>query len=123
MVDGDDGAIFKDSSNLVSNASSTGFEIYSFWANAACSPDCTVLTGTSLYNSRNTATITLNNSSQGPQSIFYAYWSKVLVQNSGQLGALVGQTIELQNSGTIAFGSSTSSGSVFWVANGYRRSF
>lgn len=123
MVDGDSGASFKDSSKLVSNASGTGFEVYSFWANAACSPDCTTLTGINLYNSRNTATITLNNSAQGPQSIFYAYWSKVLVQNSGQLGALVGQTIELQNSGTIAFGSTTPSGNVYWVANGYRRSF
>lgn len=123
MVDGDNGASFKDSANLVSNASGAGFEIYSFWANAACSPDCTTLTGANLYNSRNTATITLNNTAQGPQSIFYAYWSKVLVQNSGQLGALVGQTIELQNSGTIAFGSTTPSGNTFWVANGYRRAF
>lgn len=123
MVDGEDGAIFKNSANLVSNASGTGFEIYSFWANAACSPDCTTLTGTNLYNSRNSVTISLDNSAQGPQSIFYAYWSKVLVKNSGQLGALVGQTIELKNSGTIAFGSTTSSGSVFWVANGYRRTF
>lgn len=123
MIDDDDGASFKDSANLVSNASGTGFEILTFWANASCSPDCTTLTGTNLYNSRGTATITLNNSAQGPQSIFYAYWSKVLVQNSGQLGALVGQTIELQNSGTIAFGSTAPSGSIFWVANGYRRSF
>lgn len=123
MVDDDDGAIFKNSANLVSNASGTGFEIYSFWANAACSPDCTTLTGTNLYNSRNAATISLDNSAQGPQSIFYAYWSKVLIKNSGQIGALVGQTIELRNSGTITFGSTASTGSTFWVANGYRRSF
>lgn len=123
MVDGEDGAVFKNSANLVSNASGTGFEIYSFWANAACSPDCTTLTGTNLYNSRDTVTISLDNTAQGPQSIFYAYWSKVLVKNSGQIGALIGQTIELKNSGTITFGSTTSTGSTFWVANGYRRSF
>jgi len=123
MVDGEDGASFKNSANLVSNASGTGFEIYSFWANAACSPDCTTLTGADLYNSRNGVTITLDNSAQGPQSIFYAYWSKVQVKNSGQIGALIGQTIELRNSGTITFGSATSTGSTFWVANGYRRSF
>ncbi len=123
MVDGEDGAIFKNSAKLVSNASGTGFEIYSFWANASCSPDCTTLSGADLYNSRSSVTISLDNSAQGPQSIFYAYWSKVLVRNSGQLGALVGQTIELQNSGTITFGSTTSTGSTFWVANGYRRSF
>jgi len=123
MVDGEDGASFKDSANLVSNASGTGFEIYTYWANAACSPDCTALTGINLYNSRGAVTISLDNSSQGPQSIFYAYWSKVQVKNSGQLGALVGQTIELKNSGTITFGSTTSTGNIFWVANGYRRSF
>lgn len=123
MVDGEDGASFKDSAKLVSNASGTGFEIFTFWANASCSPDCTSLTGTNLYNSQNVATITLDNTSQGPQSIFYAYWSKVQVKNSGQLGALVGQTIELKNSGTIDFGSTAGSGGTFWVANGYRRSF
>lgn len=123
MVDDDDGAVFKNSANLVSNASGTGFEIYTFWANASCSPDCTSLTGAELYNSQNAATITIDNTSQGPQSIFYAYWSKVQVKNSGQLGALVGQTIELKNSGTIDFGSTAGGGGTFWVANGYRRSF
>lgn len=123
MVDGDDGAAFKNSAKLVSNASTTGFYIYTFWANSACSPDCTTLTGTELHNSKAITTISLDNSTQGPQSIFYAYWSKVQINNSGQIGALIGQTIELKNSGTISFGSSTGTGSTFWVANGYRRSF
>lgn len=123
MVDGDNGADFKNSAKLISNASGTGFEIYTFWANAACSPDCTTLTGTNLYNSRSMITISLDNTAQGPQSIFYAYWTKVQVKNSGQIGALIGQTIELKNSGTITFGSAASTGSTFWVTNGYRRSF
>jgi len=56
MVDGVNGASFKNSSNLVSNASGSGFEIYSFWANASCSPDCTTLSGTDLYSSRSSVT-------------------------------------------------------------------
>lgn len=123
MVDGSGGAAFKNSTQLISNASSTGFEIISYWSSASCSPDCGDVTGVDLYNSRSTITISLDNSAQGPQSVFYAYWSKVQVKNSGQLGALIGQTIELKNSGTITFGSAASTGSTYWIANGYRRSF
>lgn len=123
MVDGSGGATFSNSATLVSNASGTGFEVYTFWANAACSPDCTTLTGTNLYNSQGVTTINLANSAAGPQTIFYAYWSRVSVSNTGQIGALVGQTIQLSNNSTITFGTATGSGSTFWVVNGYRRTF
>lgn len=123
MVDGSTGATFNNASTLVSNASDTGFEVITFYSKAACSPDCTSVTGTDLNNSRGITTISLQQSSTGPQTVFYAYWSEVDIANSGQLGALIGQTILLENTGTITFTTSTGVGTSSWVVNGYRRSF
>jgi len=126
MIDAQAGATFRNSAELVSNTSSTGFEIITYWSQKVCSPDpiCTDVTGTDLYNSRNQTTISLNNSAEGPETIFYARWSRVLIINSGQIGALVGQTVELRNSGTISFGTSVPGAEkTTWVINGYRRVF
>ncbi len=119
MIDGSSGAQFSQSSKLVSNASSTGFQIITFWSNSGCSPDCATVTGSDLYNSRNQQTISLSNSAEGPQTIFYAYWSKVTVNNSGQIGALIGQTVQMSNTGTVTFGTSSGVVSTIWVLNGY----
>jgi hypothetical protein len=121
MVDGLGGASFLEGSALVSNASSTGFEIYTFYSKASCSPDCASVTGTDLANSRSITTINLNNSGNEPNTIFYAYWSQVQVANSGQIGAVIGQTVQLTNTGTITFGTSTGTGNTTWVIKGYRR--
>jgi Tfp pilus assembly protein PilX len=121
MVDGSGGATFSNNSQLVSNASSTGFEIYTFYSKASCSPDCSNVAGTDLANSRSITTISLNNSASAPNTIFYAYWSQVQVSNAGQIGAVIGQTIQLSNAGAITFGSSTNVGNVTWVVKGYRR--
>lgn len=121
MVDGSTGATFSNSANLVSNSSNIGFELISYWSSASCSPECSNVTGTDLYNSRNQATITLNNSSQGAQTIFYAHWSKVLINNSGQIGALIGEVVQLSNSGTITFGTSTGTATTTWIIADYRR--
>lgn len=120
MVDGDE-ASFSNSSVLQSNSSDTGFMIITYKSDAPCSPDCTDVTGTSLYNSQNDTTISLSNSASGPNTIFYARWTKVDVGNSGQLGALIGQTVKLSNSGTITFGTSTGTGTKFWVIDNIRR--
>ena len=122
MVDGGAGATFSNSSQLVSNASGTGFEVYTFWSNSTCSPDCTTLTGNDLYNSRAVTTINLQQSSSAPNTIFYAYWSQVQIGNSGQIGALIGQTIRMNNSGTLTFGAAASlGGPTIYVVQGYRR--
>lgn len=122
MVDGDS-ARFSNNSVLVSNLSNTGFQIITYKSDASCSPDCANVTGTDLFNSQGDTTIELNNSAAGAHSIFYARWTKVLVNNSGQLGALIGQTVQLSNSGTITFGTSAGTGTVFWIIDGYRRVF
>lgn len=112
---------FSNSAQLKSNVSATGFQVINYWSRASCSPDCADVTGIDLYNTRNDTTIELDNSAEGPNTIFYSRWSRVLISNSGQIGALVGQTVELKNSGTITFGTSTGTGSTFWVIDSYRR--
>lgn len=122
MVDGPSGANFSNSAKLVSNSSSTGFELFTFYSANSCSPDCTTVTGTDLATSRSITTIELDNSAQAPNTIFYAYWSKVELSNSGQVGALIGQTVTLDNASAITFGTSTGTGGgVVWVPQGYRR--
>lgn len=123
MIDGSGGVNFSNSTRLVSNSSGTGFQVITYASSASCSPDCTDVTGTDLYNSRNNTTISLSNSAEGPNTVFYARWTRVQVNNSGQIGALVGQTIQLSNSGTITFGTSVGTGTSYWVLDGYRRVF
>lgn len=128
MVDGQLGATFINSAALKSNASNTGMQIITYYSQAGCSPDCADVTGTDLYNSRNDVTISLDNSAEGAQSIYYARWSRVQINNSGQIGALVGQTVELKNSGTVTFGTTTCGAPpcdaiTAWIIDGYRRVF
>ncbi len=124
MIDGQAGAAFTNSANLKSNSSGTGVRIITYFSRASCSPDCASVTGTDLYNSRNDVTISLDNSAEGAQSIYYARWSRVQINNSGQIGALIGQTVELKNSGTVTFGSSAGGEIITtWLIDGYRRIF
>lgn len=120
MIDGTK-AEFRNSSKIQSNIQNTGAQIITYWSRASCSPDCANVTGNDLYNSRSDTTIDFDQSAEGPHSIFYARWTRVTVNNSGQLGALVGQTIELKNSGTITFGTSVGTGNTYFVIDGYRR--
>ncbi|HEY5549984.1 MAG TPA: hypothetical protein VIK37_02160 [Candidatus Saccharimonadales bacterium] len=128
MIDSISGAKFINSAALISNASGTGMQIITYYSRASCSPDCADVTGTDLYNSRNDVTISLDNIAEGAESIYYARWSRVLINNSGQIGALVGQTVELKNSGTVTFGTTTCGtppcdAITAWVIDGYRRVF
>jgi hypothetical protein len=83
------------------------------------------VTGTDLYNGRNTTTIQLSNNAEGPNTEFYARWSRVQLSNGGNIGALVGQTVELNNSAAVTFGTEVSgvSGVVGWVIDSYKRDF
>ncbi len=123
MIDGSS-AQFQNSSLLRSNTDDTGFQILTYRSSPSCSPDCADVTGQELYDSRNLTTIELEQSSSAPNTIFYARWTRVTVGNTGAIGALVGQTVSLTNSGTITFGTTVSSeGTMFWVIDGYRRVF
>lgn len=125
MVDGSGGLTLTNSSKFISNtnASPVGFRILTYWSAAGCSPDCTSLTGPSLASSQNTTTIDITNSASGPNTEFYARWTTVELSNSGNIGAVVGQTVKLTNSATITFGTSVSGASTpsAWVVSSYRR--
>lgn len=127
MIDGEDGLEIGNNSLLKSNTNATpiGFRIITYWSEAACSPDCANVTGQDLYNSRDRTTIDLTNGASGPNTEFYARWSQVEISNSGNIGALVGQTVKMTNSGTITFGTSVTGigGIVAWVVESYKRTF
>lgn len=121
MIDGSSGATFSNSSTLLPNTANLGFKFVTYWSNSSCSPDCSDVTGTDLFNSRNASTINLSNSSLGAGSTFYARWSKVTLANSGSVGAVMGQTIQLSNSGNISFGTNISSGQNVWSIKNYQQ--
>src|SRR6185312_12707966 len=122
MIDGQGGATFSNSTQIVSNSSSTGIEFITFYSMAACSPSCASVTGTDLANSRSISTITLSNTAAAPNSVFYAYWTQVQLSNSGQLGAVIGQTIQMSNTAAITFGSAQAGvGNTTWIVKGYHR--
>lgn len=124
MIDGSSGLSAVNGALLKSNAASVGFRVVTYASAASCSPGCASVTGTDLYNSRNQTTISLDNSAAAPNTEFFARWTRVLINNSGNIGALVGQTVELRNSATITFGTSvTGSGISAWVIDSYKRDF
>lgn len=122
MTDGSKASL-NNTSTIQNNSSGTGIQLISYFSLASCSPDCADITGLDLKNSRDYLSIELDNSGSGPGTIFYARWTKVQVGNSGQIGALVGQTVHLKNTATITFGTSAGFGTEYWILDGYRRSF
>jgi len=125
MVDAQSGLSASNNADLISNSSSIGFRVITYWSTSGCSPDCSDVTGTALYASRDTTTIQLSNGSQGPNTEFYARWSRVSLSNGGNIGSLVGQTVQLTNSAAVTFGSSVSGvgGVEGWVIDSYKRNF
>lgn len=124
MIDGATGFTMQNSSELVENSGGVGAAIVTYWSRAACSPDCSNVTGSDLYASRGDRTIYLQNSAQAPYFLFYARWTQAELSNGGQIGAIVGQTVRLSNSAAITFNTSSGSGSgepSYWVIDSYRR--
>ena len=125
MVDGPK-AEFENSSKLVGNNQDTGMQFITYWSKASCSPDCADVTGDDLYDSREEVTLLLKNSAEAPQSILYARWTQAQLDNGGDIGAIIGQTVKLQNSATVTFGASVGAGSnteKTFLVDGYRRKF
>lgn len=125
MVDASGGFEASNSSTLVSNANTTpvGFRIITYWSQAACSPDCDDVTGEELYNSSPVKTIKIANSASGPNTEFYARWTTVEVNNGGDVGALIGQTVAMSNSATVTFGAEVTEFQevpAAWVVDSYK---
>lgn len=123
MVDGPAGMLVQNSGGLLSNSDSLGMQVVTYWSRAACSPDCSNVTGMDLDSSRNDRTIFLQNSGQAPNSIVYARWTQAELSNGGGVGAVIGQTIRLTNSATITFGAETGGGTAYWVIDSYQRTY
>lgn len=103
MIDGSGGLSLSNSAVVSVNSLSHGFKFITYHSSATCSPNCANVTGTDLKNSQSVTTINISNSAAGSGSIFYARWSKLNLSNGSSAGALIGQTIQLSNSGNISF--------------------
>lgn len=124
MIDGSSGLNMRNSSIMLPNLGLVGFRVITYYSTASCSPDCAAVTGTDLSNSESRVTIDIDNSASGAQTEFYSRWTKLTAGNSGAVGALVGQSIELKNSLAVTFGTSvTGFGDVVWIIDSYRRTF
>lgn len=110
MIDGAGGYTMSNQSTLATNASQIGPQIITFWSAAACSPNCNDVTGSDLYNSQSVQTINIANQGLGAGANFYSRWSKVVVGNSGTVNKIIGQTVQLSNTGGISFGLNQSGG-------------
>lgn len=126
MIDGSNGLTNGNSSILASNGANIGFRVITYWSAGSCSPDCSDVKGSDYQNSKDHTTISLDNSGSGPNTEFYARWSAVTVGNSGNIGAVAGQTVNLTNSAMITFGAQVSSMPTIpstWVVQSYRRMY
>jgi hypothetical protein len=106
------------SASMIANSSGTGIEFISF-KNSTGNPAATV-TGNNLKASQSIQVITVGGAVNLPGMIFNAYWGKVSLGGSGNIGAAAGQTIDLSGAGTIIFGTTLSSGSKTWAITSYQ---
>ncbi len=116
-----DGKITVDgSASITANASGTGAQFVSFASNAACGSACTSITGTALKTTSSLLTVSVGGAVSVPGMIFDAYWGKVAVAGSGNVGSAVGQTVDLSGAGTLTFGTTLSSGVSTWTISSYQ---
>jgi hypothetical protein len=111
------------SSQIIANSEGTGIRFISYKSNASCGSDCTSLSGTELKNTQQLLTIDVGGAGSYPGMIFQAYWGRVKIAGSGNIGAAVGQTVELSGSGAVTFGTGLSSGSKTWTITSYQEIF
>lgn len=116
-------------SEFTSNSSGTGFRVIAYWSTRPCSYSTNVatlcnVTGADLYNSSSEQTIALGQTA-GPNSEFFAPYTKIDLNNTGNIGAVAGQTIKMSNSSTITFGTTVAGGGNIegWVVTSYKRTF
>lgn len=109
------------SGQIQANSSGTGIQFISFKSNASCNPNCTALTGSDLKNSQSSQTVNVGGAVNLPGMIFQSYWGKIKIGGSGNIGAAMGQTVDMSGAGTITFGTKLSAGSRTWTISSYQR--
>jgi hypothetical protein len=111
------------SARILANSSGTGAQLISWKSTASCNPNCTSVTGNELYTSMSTETVNIGGGVNLPGMIFQAYWGKISLNGSGNLGSAIGQTVDMGGAGTVLFGTALSSGTTTWSITGYQRLF
>jgi hypothetical protein len=111
------------SAQMIANSSGTGIHFISFKASASCNPNCTTLSGNDLKTSQNQTTVNVGGAANLPGMIFQAYWGKIIIGGSGNIGSAIGQTVDLSGAGTVTFGTSLSSGAKTWTITSYQDKF
>ncbi len=108
------------SAQLITNSSGTGMEFISFKSTASCNPGCTSLSGNDLKTSSGTQTVSIGGAASLPGMVFDAYWGKIKVGGSGNVGSAIGQTVDMSGAGTVTFGTTLSSGARTWTISSYQ---
>ncbi|HYH36471.1 MAG TPA: hypothetical protein VD706_03160, partial [Candidatus Saccharimonadales bacterium] len=108
------------SAQLVANSAGTGIQFISFKSTASCSPNCAGLSGNDLKTSSNNQTVSIGGAANMPGMIFNAYWGKITIGGSGNVGSAIGQTVDMSGAGTVTFGTTLSSGNRTWTISSYQ---
>jgi len=111
------------SAQLISNTQKAGLYFISYKSSASCNPSCTSVTGNELKTSQALETISVGGGGNSAGMVFHAYWGKVSLGGSGNIGAAVGQTVDMSGAGTVTFGTILSSGSKTWTISSYQQVF
>jgi hypothetical protein len=108
---------------LISNSSGTGFVFISYKSNASCGSACTSLSGNELKSSALYETVHIGGAANLAGMIFYAYWGQLTVDGGGNVGAALGQSINMNGAGTITFGTVLSAGAKTWTISSYQQKY
>lgn len=108
------------SSTVVTNATGVGAKFVSFKGSGSCNLAATC-SGTDLKTSQGVTTVNVGGGVNMPGIIFQSYWGKIVIAGSGNIGAAAGQTVDMNGSGTVTFGTALSSGERSWTISSYQR--
>lgn len=127
MIDGQ-GGLYNEG-DIFPNASpnNLGLYIVTYWSTAACSPDCTDVTGADLANSHDDVTITMAGNADGDRTELLARWSAITMDSNANIGAMAGQKLNLGSNAEINFtmdvNYGSGSGGGVWKIISYKQVF
>lgn len=121
MVDGSSG-VNLEKVDFFPNATDVGLHVLAYWCSDFSINDCSDVTGTALASSGGQTRIRLDSGVNADGVFFYARWSRLLIRNTAQVGAVAGQAIELDNSTGITSATTVGEETRAWVVRRYLRS-
>ncbi|HEY4160517.1 MAG TPA: hypothetical protein VGM08_00465 [Candidatus Saccharimonadales bacterium] len=113
------------SGSLIANSSGTGIEFISFKSTNSCttatdSTYCPAISGSDLFSSQSKTTVTVGGAASLAGFVFDSYWGTIAVGGSGNVGAVVGQVVNMSGAGTVTFGTQIGAGSETWTISSYQ---